>query len=419
MTLLPEKTEGRPEKTEGGSEKTEGRPGENIDLTELWHNPWPILKRLRDDEPVAWVPAADRYLVTRYDDVTTVEQNPEIFIANERDSLLYRVMGHPFMRKDGEVHKNERRAVDAPLKPNTIKRHWNAIFQRNTDELLDALAARDGEAELVRDLFGPLASRNLAYILGFLTEDDERPRDYFDESLQRWSQTMMDAVGNYLDVPEIWQKADDSVKHIDEEIDRTVARVREHPDDSVISSAVHSDYDMPMDALRAAIKVIIGGGINEPRDAMGVATFALLTHPGIRARVEADASLWRRVFEETIRWVAPISMYPKMVDQETQLGGVTLKPGDKIGVCVGSANRDERVFEHPDRFDIDREFMNHHAFGAGAHFCAGAWVARSSVSQIALPDLFRRFPGLQLKPGSDPQGGGWVFRGMLELPVVW
>ena len=401
------------------SDETMGKPGESIDLTEMWHDPWPILKRLREEEPVAWVPAADRYLVTRYDDVTTVEQNPEIFVANERGSLLYRVMGHPFMRKDGEEHRNERRSVDGPLKPNTIKNHWNAIFQRNTDELLDALAARGGEADLVPDLFGPLAARNLAYVLGFLGDDDERAPDFFDERLQVWSQTMMDAVGNYLDVPEVWAKAEDSVTQIDEEIDRAVARVRRTPDNSVISAAVHSDYDMPMDSLRAAVKVIIGGGINEPRDAMGVASYALLTHPDIRARVEADGTLWRRVFEETIRWVAPISMYPKMVAKETELGGVELKPGDKIGVCVGSANRDERVFENPDAFDIDREFVNHHAFGAGAHFCAGAWVARASVAQIALPDLFRRFPTLRIAPGAEPKAGGWVFRGMLELPVVW
>src|SRR5699024_3713865 len=138
---------------------------------------------------------------------------------------------------------------------------------------------------------------------------------------------------------EVWAKADEVVAHIDEEIDRTIARVTKRPDESVISSAI--EKEMPIDALRAAVKVIIGGGVNEPRDAMGVAAYALLRNDDIRARVMEDPSLWRRVFEETVRWVAPISMYPKMVVQPTELAGVQLKPGDKIGVCVGSANRDE------------------------------------------------------------------------------
>lgn len=394
------------------------KPGASVDLAELWNDPWPILERLRNEEPVAWVPAAGRYLVTRYDDVNTIEQNPEIFSANESESLLYRVMGHPFMRRDGDRHRDERKALESPLKPNAIKNHWVPIFERNTALFLDELATKH-EAELVSDLFGPLAARNLAHLLGFLSEDSGHSPDRFDADLQRWSQTMMDAVGNYGDVPEVWAKAEASVAQIDEEIDRTIARVKQTPDESVISAAVHAEYQMPLGSLRAAIKVIIGGGLNEPRDALSVATYALLTHPEIRARVEADPSLWRKVFEETVRWVAPISMYPKMVAEQTELGGVTLNPGDKIGVCVGSANRDERVFERPGEFRLDREFVNHHAFGGGPHFCAGAWVARASVAQIALPELFRRMPSLQLATGAQPRAGGWVFRGMLSLPVVF
>lgn len=394
------------------------KPGLNIDLQAMWDDPWPLLKRLRDEEPVAWVPAADRYLVTRYDDVTTVEQHPEIYSANERGSLLYRVMGHPFMRKDGEEHHRERKAVESPLKPNAIKNHWFPIFEANTKYFIDALRGRH-EAELVKDLFGPLAARNLAYLLGFLGEGSGYAPDHFDTKLEVWSQTMMDAVGNYGDNPEIWAKADVSTAEIDAEIDRAIQRVQTRPDESVISAAIHANYKMPLESLRAAVKVIIGGGVNEPRDALSTATYALLTHPVIREQVAVDPTLWRRVFEETIRWVAPISMYPKMVTEETELGGVILKPGDKIGVCVGSANRDERAFDRPDEFILDRDFVNHHAFGAGAHFCAGAWVARASVAQIALPELFRQLPNLQLAPAANPRAGGWVFRGMLTLPVIW
>lgn len=391
--------------------------GEQIDLDALWRDPWPIYKALREHEPVSWVPEAGRYFVTRYDDITALENDPETFSAEEKDSLIYRVMGHPFMRRDGLAHSTERGMLASPLTPKTVKTVWRPIFEKNTTSLISALVERGNSAELTQDFCGPLAARNLAYLLGFLTVDEAQSSDAFDEPLQRWSLDMMDAVGNYKDDPDVWSRADESVKELDEDIARTITRVQRRPDESIISAAVNNGMSLP--SLYAAVKVIIGGGINEPKDALGVATYALLKDDELRQKVLAGPDLWRRVFEEAIRWVAPISMYPKMVTKETVLGGVVLHPGDRIAVCVGSGNRDERVFSRPDEFDIDRAATPHHAFGGGAHFCAGAWVARMSVGNIALPQLFGSFPKLRLAPNASPQEVGWVFRGLMNLDVTW
>ena len=391
--------------------------GQDIRLDELSRDPWPTYQKLRDEEPVSWVPAANRYFVTRYDDVTIIERNPDVFSAQEEGSLLYRVMGHPFMRRDGEQHLAERSMVSHPMSPRSVKLTWLPVFWRNTEHLIGQLKARGQNADLVSDFCGPLAARNLAYLLGLLRVDDNESPDIFDEPLQRWSQTMMDAVGNYADDATVWERAENSVAELEEAVSRTIHRVNKNPDGSIISAAVSAG--MPEDSLSAAIKVIIGGGINEPRDAMGAAVFAVLSDSRLRERVEHDSTLWRRIFEESIRWVAPISMYPKMVVKETVLGGVTLKPGDRIGVCVGSANRDERVFTNPDSFDIDREEMAHHAFGGGAHYCAGAWVARASVGQVALPQIFSSLAGLHIRMDSEPEMRGWVFRGLIDLLVEW
>ena len=88
-------------------------------------------------------------------------------------------------------------------------------------------------------------------------------------------------------------------------------------------------------------------------------------------------------------------------------------------MCIGSANRDDRVFDRPDEFDIHRPPTAHVAFGGGPHFCLGTWVARAQVSEVALPMLLDRLPGLRLDPDRPPRLGGWVFRGMLTLPAVW
>jgi cytochrome P450 len=85
----------------------------------------------------------------------------------------------------------------------------------------------------------------------------------------------------------------------------------------------------------------------------------------------------------------------------------------------GSANRDEACFQHPDRFDITRDTAKSIAFGAGPHYCAGAFASRAMVSDVALPSIFARLKGLRLAPSEPVRIGGWAFRGLLNLPVLW
>jgi cytochrome P450 len=117
--------------------------------------------------------------------------------------------------------------------------------------------------------------------------------------------------------------------------------------------------------------------------------------------------------------VSPIGMYPRRVTQDTVLGDTLLKAGDQIGICVGAANRDAAHFDHAERFDLNRPRTQHLAFGAGHHFCAGTWVARHMVGEIAVPMLFDRLKILRLQTDNPPVEKGWVFRGPVSLPVAW
>lgn len=173
------------------------------------------------------------------------------------------------------------------------------------------------------------------------------------------------------------------------------------------------------DEIRANARLFISGGLNEPRDATATTTYALLADPQQRALVEADPARFADAFEESIRWVSPIGMYPRMTTQDTELGGVALPAGSRIGVMVGAANRDETVFPDPDRFDLARNNREHLGFGHGPHFCVGAWVARAQVGVVALPTLFHRLRNLCLREDEPVRMGGWVFRGVLNLPVQW
>lgn len=383
-----------------------------VTIPDLYRDPFPIYDRLRAEGGVHWVPSVGRYLITSYDAVHTTEFDQETFSANEEGSLQIRAMGHSMLRRDDPEHYPERKAWQPVLRPGVVKRTWTSVFERNADRYLDEMIAKGPGADIVWDFAAPYSAENLREILGF--------HNVHQEDLQRWSQTLIDATGNYADDPEVWAKGKRSFDEVDAALDEMLAWHAKNPDHSLISTLLRiPDYEMPIEKIRANVKMTIGGGLNEPRDALGVAAWALLEHPDQRRAVEADPSLWPAVFDEAIRWIAPIGLYSRQVTTDTVLAGVQLPAGAKLGICVLSANRDENVWADAARFDIRREVKPHLAFSKGVHVCLGAWVAKAEVATVGLPRLFERLRGVDPHPERPAVIGGWVFRGMLELPVTW
>ncbi|QJY48106.1 cytochrome P450 [Pseudonocardia broussonetiae] len=382
----------------------------DITLDALDADPYPVFRRLRAEDPVAWVPAAGRFLVTRHEDVLAVERDQRTFSSVEEGSLMNRAIGPTLLRQDGDAHRRLRAAAEGPVRPRAVKERWLPRFRRNADALVDGLVER-GRADLVADFAGPLAAANLGALLGLPAAT---PAD-----VQSWSQAFIDGCGNYADDPEVWQRCADAVRTVDEAVDDAIPFLREHPDDSVVSSMLHAADPLTDEEIRTNVRIFLGGGVNEPRDAISVAAYGLLTHPDQRVDVLSGRTPWKAVFEEAVRWVAPIGMYPRQVVRDTELAGRRLSAGDRIGVVVSSANRDERVFDDPDAFDVRRPAGPHLAFGGGPHFCLGTWVARASIAGIALPALFGRLPGLELTDPDAVRMAGWVFRGPLALDTTW
>lgn len=383
-----------------------------VTIPELYRDPFPIYERLRAEGGVHWVPSVNRYLITSYEAVHETEYDQETYSANEEGSLQIRAMGHSMLRRDDPEHYLERRAWQPVLRPGVVKRVWTSMFERNAERYLDEMIEKGPGADIIWDFAAPYSAENLREILGFHNVDQT--------DLQRWSQTLINATGNYADDPDVWAEGKRSFDEVDVALDEMLAWHAKHPDHSLISTLLRlPDYEMPIERIRANIKMTIGGGLNEPRDALGVAAWALLTHPDQRRAVEADPSLWPAVFDEAIRWIAPIGLYSRQVTRDTELVGVRLPKDAKLGICVLSANRDERVWERASAFDIRREVKPHLAFSKGVHVCLGAWVAKAEVATVGLPALFRRLRGLDLHPTKPAEIGGWVFRGMLDLPVTW
>jgi len=183
---------------------------------------------------------------------------------------------------------------------------------------------------------------------------------------------------------------------------------------------VMTSAGMPDEMVKANIKLTISGGQNEPRDAIAGAIWALLTHPDQLDLVLTGAASWQQVFEEYCRWIAPIGMSPRRIATEHSFGDVEFVPEERVFFMFSSANHDEKYFEEPERFDIQRDTTAALTFGAGPHFCAGAAASRSLVGDVALPKIFQRLESLELDQKAETvQFRGWAFRGPLKIPVTW
>jgi cytochrome P450 len=379
-----------------------------IDVPTFWADPYPDLARMRREAPIAFVPQLGSTVFTRRNDIFSQEKRIDVFSSHQPAGLMNRLMGHNMMRKDAEAHMSERAAMFPAVSPRTVRDTWLTKFQAHAARILEGLAPR-GEADLVKALALPLSAECLKDITGLTNMRFE--------DMDAWSQAMIDGIANYTGDPAIEARCHAATAGIDAAIDDMIPVVTRHPDTSMLSVLLSAG--MPIESVRANIKLAISGGQNEPRDAISGTVWALLTQPAQLALVRAGKARWIDVFEEYARWIAPIQMSPRRVARAYHYGGVDFQPEDRVFFMFGSANRDESCFADPDRFDVTRDIQKSIAFGAGPHYCAGAFAARTMVADVALPGIFATLKGLRLDTTEPVQIGGWAFRGLLNLPVRW
>ena len=273
-------------------------PYHSIDVAAFARDPYPDLAAIRRDAPIAFVPELGATLVTRRDDIDVCEKNVAVFSSDQPGGLMNVLMGQNMMRKDGEAHAAERRAYFPAVSPKTVRVVWRAQFEAKTAEILDHLRSL-GAADLVADYALPVSGEALKLLTG-LTNITYAQMD-------AWSQGMMDGLANYTADPAIEAHCHACTAAIDE---RRPA-VRAEPDHSLLS--VMLEAGMPLDSVRANIKLTISGGQNEPRDAIAGCIYALLAHPEQLAAICAGEATWRQAFAEYCRWISPIGMSPRRI----------------------------------------------------------------------------------------------------------
>ena len=380
-----------------------------ITLAQLDDNPFPIYKRLRREAPVVQVKNAGRTFITKAVDTRYVKDNPEIFSSNDPNTPMRRAFwAHTLMRKDGQEHLRERMAMAPSFAPKVIRDEWVPEYEKIAKEYVARLP-RGEVIDLFSTLSGPYAARGLAIVLGIDAATDDQ--------MQRWSQALIDGAGNFGWKDEPFQRADRANEEMHRLFDSLLDRHRAKTNNSAMSVMLNADDPIEKKQIYANIKIAIGGGINEPRDALNTVLFGLLSNPEQLEEVKRNAD-WDKAFEEGIRWVAPISASSRLVVEDTEIRGCFIPKGDVVMTIQASANRDEDLFDDGESFFVYRNTNPHQSFGNGPHFCQGTHIARRAVAQVMLPILFDRFPNMSLSKPSAVNWRGFGFRGPLNLPVL-
>ena len=384
----------------------EDKPIHNIDISNFKRNPYPDLKEMRALNPICFVPQVKATMICDRDSIYECEKNIDVFSSVQPKGLMTVLMGQNMMRKDGEDHLKERKTIFKSISPKTSRDHWREKFEAIADNIVNNIKVLKF-GDLLTLYARELSAECLKLVTG-LTNMTSIEMD-------RVSQGMIDGCSNYTGNKEIEENCNNCTNSIDTHINEMIGKIQMNTDFSLLSTMLEGN--LSAEQISANIKLAISGGQNEPRDAIAGCIWAVLNF-GLKERL-LEKDNWEQLFNEYCRWMSPIGMSPREIAKDFVYKNVTFKKGDRVFLMFSSANRDEKVFSNSDEFDLERDCSKSIHFGAGPHYCAGASIASTMISLVALPKLFAAFPKLKLVDKEKYEFDGWAFRGITSLKCEW
>ncbi|MEO8688419.1 MAG: cytochrome P450 [Solirubrobacteraceae bacterium] len=372
---------------------------------EDFDEPYALLARLREREPVAWVGVLDGWLVTRRELAMDVMNTPETFTVDDPRFTTGRVVGPSMLTLDGAEHRRHRAPFAGPFRLDAVRERFTTVVAEETERLIDGFEPA-GRAELRRSFAGPLAAAVVMHALGLRGTDPA--------VVLGWYDGIVEAVDELTKGRPAGERGRTSFAALRDALGPALER-----SDSLVAAVAQDAAGLEREAVVSNAAVLMFGGIETTEGMIANAVAHLLAHPAERARVEAEPALLAAAVEESLRLEPAAAVVDRYATRDVGLGGAAIRRGDLVRVSVTAANRDPAVFPDPDRFDLDRpNAARHLAFARGPHVCIGMHLARLEA-HAAVGRVLARLPGLRLEPGSVAAPRGLVFRKPPELRVVW
>ena len=403
-------------------------------------DPYPVYRELRDRAPVHWAPESRCFCISRYEDAMFVLKHPELFSSQAMFDVLMngghqeppplsweairflirytlRVRLNPFqfsharhlIAADPPVHGPMRNTVNRGVTPRVIA-SWEPRIRQVVSQQMSRL--HSGEPfDVVRDLAIPLPVTIIAEVLGI---EPERRADF-----KRWSDGIIEGATGAKRSNRFHPDTIRTVIELNSYLRKIVRKRRRRPTDDLISAVIGQE---PGGTALSDIEVVqfvqllLVAGNETTTNLIGNAVIALFDHPGELKRVSEDLSLVPALVEEVLRFDPPVQIVFRKATQDVDVAGTRIPAGAVVAPLLGSANRDERRFSDPERFDVRRRAAGHIGFGFGQHFCLGASLARLE-GRAALEALVPELPRLARETEQVEYLDSFLVRGPRRLEL--
>ena len=374
-------------------------------------DPYPVLQELRQREPVHHDKELKRYFFTDYDDVKRILRNPDYWSDphKSREDSFARIL---IRGEDEEVsmlfadepeHKRLRMLVNDIFTPRAV-RVWQERITQVIDAQLDDITGP--EFDLIADYAGPVPTVVIAEMMGIPVE--------MHSDFKRWSDTAVKIGFNPMPSEAELIEGAKARTALSDFFRGQIEQRRSQPGHDLISQMLGAEVEgeqlSETEIINQCDLLLVAGNVTTT-DMIGNGVKALLEHPEQLAKLRARPDLIEATVEEVLRFDSPVVNSGRITHAQVEIGGCPIRKGEALSVSLAGANRDPRVYQNPDAFDIEREHIAHQAFGGGRHHCLGASLARLE-GQEAILRLVQRFPNLQLSNKGFELASIPAFRGM-------
>ncbi len=377
---------------------------------EVHRDPFPLYKILRDEHPAYFSEPGNCWVLSRYADITKACLDTQTYSSaqgNIIDDSPARA-GATLGTTDPPRHDQLRKLVQYAFLHSNLEKMAEPVRNEVRDILARALEEDRGELDIINELATPVTTRVLAEILGFPTENLVQVKRWVSDSLRRDPVTRKSP-------PE----GDIARQALTDLTQGVIDERRDHPKDDLISGLIVARVDGESLSEREILmtaRTLLAAGVESTVSFFGNLALNLMTFTEARQRLIAEPGRIADALEESLRYNTSAQRFCRTLTRDVELHGQTMHTGDQVMIIYGSANRDEREFENPDRYDIDRNPTQHLGFGHGKHYCIGAGFARI-LSQVMCEELLQTIPNYELAIDVLDWLPSPAFRSMVTFPI--
>jgi cytochrome P450 len=381
-------------------------------------NPYGMYKRLREEDPVHLAQTGE-WIITRYEDTRNILRSTDFLVGNRFEWLKKGIGYFKYKEMDFSAIENAMKGFILFLNPphhtrirKFIHQVWNnreveMIVRNNLGHLLSKAS---NPFDLVNELGKPLPAMTISKILGL------PPNDY--RYLKEQGAVMIKALDLYISFKDIL-RINEAAGNFIAYFQKIVREKESNPDDGIVSKLVHLNKQEGVlndDELISTCILLFIAGEETSIGLMSTGLYNILAHPEVLDHLRKNPSTIPAAIEELLRYDSPVQIVGRIAGKDVTIGNKQIKAGDTLTICLGSANRDPEAFDQPDTFLIDRSDNKHIAFGGGAHYCLGGWLARIQT-QLMMEALLDRFPKLELVDPVPEWNNNLAIRTLVKLPV--